>query len=183
VLDRSAWRPAVETKKQKLNGHNRYQLSVEKYRELVRATVKVACKCEPTAFAVEGPARRILRAIFCLWGWPWWVADAWAAAIIRSALRRVHARRPSWAEGQREYCSNGYLRDDLCWQCGDALPLFAKKFCSPECSMKFPRLVSPRWPEPRSHEYEKFLQSLKQKRRQSRRRSKIKRAEAVLSAP
>jgi hypothetical protein len=134
-------------------------------------------KAEPTPFAVEGSCYYDLRAKLCLRGWPWTPADLQAAAVVDAALRRVRARRPSWAEGQLEFCNGGFLRDDICWQCGDPLPHFAKRFCCEDCRMSFPRIASPRWPEEPSREWKELIQSLKHKLRHRRsKRGKVKNA-------
>jgi hypothetical protein len=174
-------RAAENAEKKKRNGQNGYQLPATTFHALVRITAKMMRKAEPTAFAVEGPRYSSLRAGLCLQGWPWIPADLQAAAVVHAALRRVRARRPSWIEGQLEYCNGGFVRDDICWNCGDPLPHFAKKFCCDDCCRTFPRIASPRWPEQPSREYEKLIQSLKQKsrRRRSKGRGKVKRAEAV----
>jgi hypothetical protein len=140
-------------------------------------------KAEPTVFAAEGPRRHSLRAGLVLHGWSWPLADATAAAVVRGALRRIRARRPTWIEGQLEYCSGGFQRDDHCWNCGEPLPHFAKRFCCADCLRAFPRIGRAYWPEKPSRYWEQLILSLRQKRREqrSKRRRKIKRAE--LNAP
>jgi hypothetical protein len=76
-----------------------------------------------------------LRANLCLLGFSWVLAHVLATDVVMRALDQIGARRPSWIEGQREFTSLGYtMRVDVnCWQCGDQLPMFRKKYCSDEC--------------------------------------------------
>lgn len=110
-----------------------FQLSEKKYQELVKLLTPFMRNAEPTPFAEEGPRRTKLRSKLCLEGWPWSDADQQAGAVVHTALHRVGAQRPRWIEGQQEYCDNGFLRDDLCWTCGQPLPKYRKKYCCHRC--------------------------------------------------
>lgn len=110
-----------------------FKLRQERRRYLILVLAKAMREAEPTPFAAEAPGRHRIRISLVLQGWPWLVADHTAAAIIREALKRVGARRPYWIEGQREYTTGAFLRDDNCWRCGEPLPPHAKKFC-PICA-------------------------------------------------
>jgi hypothetical protein len=93
---------------------------------------------EPTAFARSSISLYVIRSSLCLIGWPWSVANETAASIVTQALNQLGARRPSWAEGQREFTALGnFLREDFCWECGDALPKYAKKFCNGSCAQAY----------------------------------------------
>lgn len=130
MLNRTPWsaskRPVVVSKKRP---DVPWKLSKAKHLELIRLLTPHMRKAEPTAFAMEAPQRYGLRSSLCLDGWPWCYADQEAAAVVHAALHRVGARRPLWIEGQQEYTSGGFLRDEHCWVCGSPLPRHAKKFC------------------------------------------------------
>lgn len=86
-------------------------------------------------FEHEAPIRHGLRAALCLEGYEWKRADAEAAAIVADVLSSLHAKRPSWDEGQRQYT---IPREDCNW-CGGPLDAEdmvtrAKRFCSVECA-------------------------------------------------
>jgi hypothetical protein len=72
--------------------------------------------------------------MLCVDGHDWHHADADAAALIDEALRRLHARRPSYDEGQREYS----VSPDYCSWCHSPLedvPGTRKvSFCSDVCA-------------------------------------------------
>jgi hypothetical protein len=90
---------------------------------------------DPTAFEQSSALIHTTRKKLCLRGWPWIIAQETATDIVVRALDQIGARRPSWIEGQPEYTEIGFeMRiDAVCWQCGDRLPMFKKKFCCGEC--------------------------------------------------
>jgi hypothetical protein len=102
----------------------------------------MAKSAEPTAFAIEGPARHGIRASLCLQGWPWGASDAEATVLTLRSLQIVGAKRPRWDEGQPEYCQPGVLPIERhsCVHCGKPLPEGHYKFCSSLC-LKAHRLV------------------------------------------
>lgn len=132
ALSRGQWTqpPAPRRRKPRVEG---WQLSERHYNELVELLIPFLREAQPTAFAEEAPRRHKLRTKLCLQGWPWDYADQQAAAVVHSALHRVGAKRPTWIEGQQEYCHSGFLRDDHCWGCGNPLPRYAKKYCCNQC--------------------------------------------------
>ena len=96
-----------------------WRLTHDTQQQLIKLTVRLMRHSDPTPFRLEGPRRYSLRGTLCLMGWPWPIADATAAAIVRAALDHIGARRPFWAEGQREYAHFGFLRDDVCHVAAD----------------------------------------------------------------
>lgn len=116
-----------------------WQMSERQLRSMVEMLLPFLREAQPTAFAEEGPRRHKLRSKLCLQGWPWDYADQQAAVIVHTALNRIGARRPSWIEGQREYCHQGFLRDDYCWGCAEPLPRYAKKYCCDRCRRSYLR--------------------------------------------
>lgn len=91
---------------------------------------------EPTQFAVEGPCRAGIRASLCLQGWTWGQADAEAALIVLSALATAGARRPTWQQGQPEYCQDGHVPQarERCVRCAKPLPEGNYRFCGSVCA-------------------------------------------------
>jgi len=87
-------------------------------------------------FEFEGACRHGMRSALCLTGHRWIVADVAAADVVREALRRLGAARPTWDEGQREYV----IPRENCARCGGEIPdelLVGErryKFCSDECA-------------------------------------------------
>lgn len=88
-------------------------------------------------FEYEGPARAGLRAGFCLEGNRWALSDIEAEEIVAEGLRRIGVkRRPTLAEGQREYTASL----ETCLWCGDILEDAASdgrrvtRFCSTICA-------------------------------------------------
>lgn len=68
-------------------------------------------------------------------GWRWRDADAAARDVVRSALRRIGARRPSWQQGQPEFTQFAVLYERTrCVRCGWKLPEGHRRFCSRRCS-------------------------------------------------
>jgi hypothetical protein len=90
----------------------------------------------PTPFVVEGPGRAGVRARLCTAGWRWGQADAEAAAIIESALKKVGAKRPTWQQGQSEYTQEGHapILRERCKRCAKPLPEGALRYCGPVCA-------------------------------------------------
>lgn len=111
-------------------------LKAEARRLLIEKTVEVLRQAEPTPFAFEGMARHWLRAQACLEGMRWAAADQHAKEIVSSALYRLGARRPTWAEGQPEWTQPGVLNParETCAHCGKNLPEGHYRFCSKICA-------------------------------------------------
>lgn len=87
-------------------------------------------------FGLEGPLRATIRSDLCLVGWRWRDADNMARELLEDAFRKLHAMRPSWYEGQREWVIHeGVLIERTrCMTCGKKLPEGHKKFCSRLCA-------------------------------------------------
>lgn len=110
-----------------------WKMGKRQHLALIEMLLPFMREAQPTPFAYEAPGRYRLRSKLCLQGWPWNYADQQAAAITHAVLRRLGTRRPTWIEGQQEYCHEGFLRDDLCWNCGNGLPKYAKRYCCHRC--------------------------------------------------
>lgn len=85
-----------------------------------------------TIFGHEGALGHALRALLCLQGWRWRPADDAAKAVVAEALRRANARRPSWAEGQREV-EERFIARTRCTICHRPLPEGHRMYCSDTC--------------------------------------------------
>ncbi|WP_159727171.1 hypothetical protein [Methylosinus sp. Ce-a6] len=102
--------------------------------DLVAALMRWA---EPTAFAIEGPARAAIRARLCEAGWKWGRADAAADDAVQAALARVGAERPTWKQGQPEWTQEAVLpiEREHCVRCRKPIPEGSSKFCGSICRM------------------------------------------------
>lgn len=93
---------------------------------------------EPTKFRFEGYCRAALRCGLILqehYSWP--LADVVAETIVKRALAHIGARRPNWAEGQREYSAvPGFAPAEryYCERCGRPMPEGRRLYCSRLCS-------------------------------------------------
>lgn len=85
-------------------------------------------------FEHEADCRNGIRTTLCLRGHSWDVADATAADVVKEALRRMGAERPSWEEGQWHYA----IPRENCLRCGNPIndDDIARGFrhCSPMCA-------------------------------------------------
>lgn len=120
-------RPAPPPKRRRLPRSRRDALC-----ELVATIMR---EIEPTPFAAEGPCRAGIRSRLCEDGWRWPDADAQADEIVQTALGRVGAKRPSWAEGQREHAQKEYADRgrETCRRCGRPLPDGCRSYCGSVC--------------------------------------------------
>lgn len=128
MLSRLTWSPKPKPKPKQLNKDRRAHL--------VKTAANILRYGEPTKFALESDCRHSLRAGLCLKGWSWSDADCVAAEIVAAALNQIGARRPTWQEGQPEYCQPGIiaLARSRCVRCGWKLPEGHTKFCSRICN-------------------------------------------------
>jgi hypothetical protein len=120
----------------------RVQLPPRKYRfskdDRLRAIDYVASVLrngEPTKFARSAALVHRMRQQLCLRGWPWIIAHETATDIVQRALDRLGVKPPPWIDGQPEVTE---LRAELCinqpcWNCGDRLPMFKKRYCCRDC--------------------------------------------------
>lgn len=102
-------------------------------RDALAAMMRTA---EPTQFALEAPCRYGLRVGLIMDGWSWGAADAEAESIVLAALAQAGARRPTWAQGQPEFCQPGVIPPPprtTCARCGRPLDLLQRRFCSKVC--------------------------------------------------
>lgn len=105
----------------------------EAIRDRLAALMRAA---EPTAFALEAPARHAIRVSLIFEGWKWQDADAVAAAIVGAALALAGAKRPTWQQGQPEYTQDGYAprERERCARCAKPLPEGNYRYCGPVCA-------------------------------------------------
>lgn len=80
----------------------------------------------------------VIRSTRCLAGWHYERADFTAREIVRAALNRVDARRPSWEEGQKYFTDDG--GSESCRWCGGSLEdssgaAHRHYFCSDICAV------------------------------------------------
>lgn len=112
-------------------------------RELVEAVATMLDFGRPTRFALEGPCRHGLRIEFCLSGVPWHESDDRANKIVCEALRQIGAVRPTWQQGQPEYCQDGFSPTEFtrCQNCGTAIDPYTnqngrpRKYCGTLCAV------------------------------------------------
>lgn len=95
-------------------------------------------------FAYEGRFVAELRASLCLIGWPWPIADQVARDLVREALRRINAERPSWNEGQREWTIQAgvLIARTRCVTCHKRLTGDQTKFCSSICNDRLHKRIA-----------------------------------------
>lgn len=113
----------------------RLKIADDRRRAITLRIAGLMRRAEPTPFSAEGPARAGLRAALCLKGWRWTVADRLAAEIVAAALALVGAKRPSWAEGQRAFTTDGAWREERerCVRCFKPLPEGHVIYCGRLC--------------------------------------------------
>ena len=134
MLSRLPWKPKPAVKaKPKL------------HREpIIKAIARILDAGEPTKFAFEASCRHGLRSRLCLEGMAWAPADKFAGEVIKEALHRIGAARPSWLEGQPDAAHvEGERRWTCAWPpCSRPIPADrgehvggqGVKYCSDECS-------------------------------------------------
>ncbi|MCO6385910.1 hypothetical protein [Aliihoeflea sp. 40Bstr573] len=113
------------------------KINRDKRRHLVDLVATVLKSGEASPFAFEATCRHAIRTRLCLNSWRWQEADLLAADIVEEALRRIGARRPTWAEGQPEYVQNGggaLIERTRCVRCHGPLEGDHRKFCSSICA-------------------------------------------------
>ena len=142
MLSKLPWtpRPALVKPRQR-------KLKREQRDALITAMAKMLRNAEPTCFAREGYCTHGLRAGLVLQGWGWELANVTAHNVVKDALNRVGAKRPSWIEAQANFAQGGALvLCEHCWQCGKLL-LGATdvKYCSGSCRQQFHSQVARIW--------------------------------------
>jgi hypothetical protein len=90
---------------------------------------------EPTLFCFEAACRHGVRVSLILSGWRWSRADEQAAAIVALALALLGAKRPTWQQGQPDYCQEGtIILRERCLHCGKPLlNMLGTKYCDEYC--------------------------------------------------
>ncbi|WCR01913.1 hypothetical protein [Paracoccus saliphilus] len=118
----------------------RGRLGPGRFDNLVRelaGVIRLAFEAGATSslFGLEGPLREGIRADLCRQGWHWQDADDMARELLEYAFRKVHAIRPSWEEGQREWAIHAgtLIERTRCIRCHTPLPEGHYKFCSNIC--------------------------------------------------
>lgn len=76
-----------------------------------------------------------LRAGLCLEGMSWPDANLAACEVKAEAFKKAGAKRPTWAQGQREYTEGGVIREtrQRCANCDGILEEGQKTFCGKHC--------------------------------------------------
>jgi hypothetical protein len=69
----------------------------------IERTASILATYNLSPFQYEAASRTGIRVELVLDGFGWESSDAEAASIVSAALDRIGARRPTWAQGQREY--------------------------------------------------------------------------------
>lgn len=111
-------------------------LDRKKKKAVVSAVMDLMADWRTSRFEHEGACVAGLRSAFCLRGARWFDADIEASSIVRTALANLGAARPTWEQGQREYCVS---RENCSW-CGGAVSeeLLGGgrrvSFCSTDCA-------------------------------------------------
>nr|WP_313709125.1 hypothetical protein [Brucella intermedia] len=103
---------------------------------LLETVIVILKEGRPTLFALEGTCRHHVRAFLCVEGWGWEEADIASADIVLTALNRIGAKRPSWADGQPEYRGHGFhgnMRRCINQKCHAPLEENQKLYCSDHC--------------------------------------------------
>ncbi len=139
MLSRLPWTPRpeirIKVKPRRLDKNKRRHL-VDTVATIIKAGREDG---QPSHFWCEAACRHGLRSSLCLSGWSWAEADTIAADIVATALNTVGARRPTWLQGQPEYCQLGaavYARS-RCLNCGWKLPEGHFRFCDKRCAKSF----------------------------------------------
>lgn len=127
----------------------RGRMGAGRFSALVKDLANVVCLSfeaglTTSIFGLEGALRAGLRADLCLQGWGWNTADLMAADLMGEVFRSVHAERPSWNEGQREWTieAGTLIERTRCVRCHKPLPDGHHKFCSHICASGHARDLS-----------------------------------------
>lgn len=93
-------------------------------RTIIPRVIAILESGSSSKFQFEAACRHGLRSAFCLSGVAWLKAEARASAIVTEALRRIGAKRPTWAQGQPEHTSDGFapIERTRCAHCGGKIP-------------------------------------------------------------
>lgn len=120
---------AREKAGRKLN-RARERMLVDRVCEVLKAGIQ-------SKFEFEASCRHGLRRALCLESWGWKDADRAAEEVVRKALSRLGAERPTWQQGQPEWTEDGFspIERTRCVTCGGELEEGDKKYCSHSCSM------------------------------------------------
>lgn len=133
---------------------------------LLDTVIVILKEGRPTLFALEGTCRHHVRAFLCVEGWGWEEADIASADIVLTALNRIGAKRPSWADGQPEYRGNGFhgnMRRCINQKCHALLEDNQKLYCSDHCRHY---VVVTRWNE-QNREYKNASQVINRAKRKA----------------
>lgn len=130
MLARLPWTQPVAVKLPKV-----VRINKDRRAYILRVITGILAQAEPTPFALEATCRHAIRSRLCLRGWTWAKSDEMAAGIIRDALKRIGAQRPTWKQGQPEWTTEGFapIQRTRCVRCRTPLPEGHTKFCSQLC--------------------------------------------------
>lgn len=118
---------------------NRFKVNKDRRSHIVRIISSILASAEPTRFAFEATCRHAVRSRLCLNGWSWAAADDLAADVVKDALRRLGAKRPTWKEGQEEWTQDGYapIERTRCLRCHGQLDEGQLKYCGRLCAVAY----------------------------------------------
>ncbi len=99
---------------------------MEKHRRetIIAAIVRILDCGRSSKFEYEAAAHHGLRSGLCLEGQQWAAADKSADEIVKEALHRIGATRPTWWQGQPEWTQFAFAPIDrfFCERCGSLIP-------------------------------------------------------------
>lgn len=89
-------------------------------------------------FEYEASVRYAIRSSLCIFGWSFDDAESIAERVTNEVLFQMQARRPTWDEGQPDWCQTGIFRADIefCKNCGQPLEDkvdWRQIYCSVSC--------------------------------------------------
>lgn len=84
-----------------------------------------------TPFEHEARCHHALREGFCLEGHSWRASEAEANEIVREALHRIGAKRPTWEQGQPEYAGG---KENCSWCHVPLASDHRSRFCDSHCA-------------------------------------------------
>ncbi|WP_062225652.1 hypothetical protein [Aureimonas frigidaquae] len=112
-------------------------LGERKTAAMVETIIPILRIGQPTMFQFEGTCRYAVRVLLISRGFTWADADANALEVVRIALGKIGAKRPSWLQGQPEYREPDPTswRHRHCAGCGGILEEFHRgTHCCEECA-------------------------------------------------
>ena len=109
----------------------------EKRRHVIDDVMDILRDWRFSAFEHEGACWHGIRQSLCLQGYSWGRSDFEAFQIVAEGLRTLGATRPTWWQGQREYCQYENVRSECVHCCGsipdDRRDKGGVYYCSDDC--------------------------------------------------